>query len=172
MVEAIPVSKECLVLVITRVDNPEDFNDHYKKLAKNLSPEHIHLSEEDDVLDFLGGQTESPLKDFEESMKFALADSTMNIYYFNTLEEVASAARLIQHYETRSSLYKDPESRYYYLTLSSASDDPNDSVMDEIHSILSEYCRRLPNTYATQSLFNEHLKPLIRAGAVEEMSSY
>ena len=172
MVEAIPVSKECLVLVITRVDNPEDFNDHYKKLAKNLSPGHIHLSEEDDVLDFLGGQTESPLKDFEESMKFALADSTMNIYYFNTLEEVASAARLIQHYETRSSLYKDPESRYYYLTLSSASDDPNDSVMDEIHSILSEYCRRLPNTYATQSLFNEHLKPLIRAGAVEEMSSY
>ena len=29
MVEAIPVSKECLILVITRVDNPEDFREHY-----------------------------------------------------------------------------------------------------------------------------------------------
>ena len=34
MVEAIPVSKECLILVITRVDNPEDFREHYKKLPK------------------------------------------------------------------------------------------------------------------------------------------
>ena len=36
MVEAIPVSKECLILVITRVDNPEDFREHYKKLPKSL----------------------------------------------------------------------------------------------------------------------------------------
>ena len=132
----------------------------------------IHISEEDDLLDFLNGQTDSPLKDFEESMKFALADSTMNIYYFNTLEEVAAAARLIRNYETRSSLYKDPDSHYYYLILSSVSNDASDSVMEEIHSILAEYCRRLPNTYATKSLFNEHLKPLIQARAVEEMSQY
>ena len=140
--------------------------------TNDIPPEHIHISEEDDLLDFLNGQTDSPLKDFEESMKFALADSTMNIYYFNTLEEVAAAARLIRNYETRSSLYKDPDSHYYYLTLSSVSNDASDSVMEEIHSILAEYCRRLPNTYATKSLFNEHLKPLIQARAVEEMSQY
>lgn len=34
MVEAIPVSKECLILVITRVDNPEDFREHYKNCQK------------------------------------------------------------------------------------------------------------------------------------------
>nr|WP_294576232.1 adaptor protein MecA [uncultured Anaerostipes sp.] len=172
MVEAIPVSKECLVLVITRVDNPEDFHQHYKKLAKNISPEHIHISEDSDLLDFLNRPEDSPLKEFEESMKFALTDSSINIYYFNTLEEVAAAAKLIQFYDTRSSLYKDPESRYYYLTIDSLSDDPKDQTMDEIHSILSEYCRRLPNTYATKSLFNEHLKPLIQARAVEEMVQY
>lgn len=36
MVEAIPVSKECLILVITRVDNPEDFREHYKKTAEKV----------------------------------------------------------------------------------------------------------------------------------------
>ncbi|MFR8616340.1 MAG: hypothetical protein ACLVFD_00635 [Anaerostipes hadrus] len=36
MVEAIPVSKECLILVITRVDNPEDFREHYKNCRKSL----------------------------------------------------------------------------------------------------------------------------------------
>ena len=37
MVEAIPVSKECLILVITRVDNPEDFREHYKTAESLLA---------------------------------------------------------------------------------------------------------------------------------------
>ena len=43
MVEAIPVSKECLILVITRVDNPEDFREHYKKLPKSLLMKTFYL---------------------------------------------------------------------------------------------------------------------------------
>ena len=36
MVEAIPVSKECLILVITRVDNPEDFREHWLDSSREL----------------------------------------------------------------------------------------------------------------------------------------
>ena len=51
MVEAIPVSKECLILVITRVDNPEDFREHYKKLPKGLLGGSITDSDDDVWLD-------------------------------------------------------------------------------------------------------------------------
>jgi adapter protein MecA 1/2 len=44
--------------------------------------------------------------------------------------------------------------------------------MDEIHQLLSEYCKRLPNTYATKALFNEHLTTIIEKQAVEEMAAY
>ncbi|WP_253287924.1 adaptor protein MecA [Anaerostipes sp. MSJ-23] len=172
MVEAIPVSKECLILVITRVDNPEDFNEHYKKLAKNMPSDHISVGNEEDLLDLLNHQTDHPLKGTEDPMRLALADSSTNIYYFQTLEEVSAAAKMIRDYTTRSSLYKDPVNHCYYLTLSIETDDPKDNTMDMMHSVLSEYCRRLPNTYATKALFNEHLVPIIKTQAVEEMIDY
>lgn len=171
MVEAIPVSKDCLILVITRVDNPDDFHEHYKKLSKNVSPENIHITEGSDLLDFLGNSSDH-LKDLEDTMKFALLDSGLNIYCFHTLEDISDAAKLIKSYQTRSSLYKDPMNHCYYLTLSTLSDTNENTDMEEIHSILSEYCKRLPNTYATASLFNEHLKTIIQRNAVEEMAEY
>lgn len=171
MVEAIPVSKDCLILVITRVDNPDDFHEHYKKLSKNVSPENIHITEDSDLLDFLGNPSDH-LKDLEDTMKFALLDSGLNIYCFHTLEDISDAAKLIKSYQTRSSLYKDPMNHCYYLTLSTLSDTNQNTDMEEIHSILSEYCKRLPNTYATASLFNEHLKTIIQRNAVEEMAEY
>ena len=51
MVEAIPVSKECLILVITRVDNPEDFREHYKKLPKSLLAGQLAGADEDILSD-------------------------------------------------------------------------------------------------------------------------
>ena len=119
MVEAIPVSKECLILVITRVDNPEDFREHYKKLPKSLL-----------------------------------------------------AAKLLSDYNVASTLYKDPDNQCYYLSLTALDDSPNNDSMDEIHLVLSEYCKRLPNTYATKALFNEHLTTIIEKQAVEEMAAY
>ena len=132
MVEAIPVSKECLILVITRVDNPEDFREHYKKLPKSL----------------LAGQ-------------LAGAD-----------EDILSASKLLNKYSLSSTLYKDSENQCYYLSLTDLDDSPNSTVMDEIHQLLSEYCKRLPNTYATKALFNEHLTTIIEKQAVEEMAAY
>ncbi|MFR7385061.1 MAG: adaptor protein MecA [Anaerostipes sp.] len=63
-------------------------------------------------------------------------------------------------------LYKDPDNQCYYLSLTALDDSPNSEIMDEIHLILSEYCKRLPNTYATKALFNEHLTTIIEKQAV------
>ena len=172
MVEAIPVSKECLILVITRVDNPEDFQDHYKKLAKNVSPDHIHFADDSELLDILGDAVEHPMKDFEKSMKDALTDSNTSIYCFHSLEDISAAVKLIKDYDTQSSLYKDPMNHCYYLTLNILSETDENHRMDEIHSILSEYCKRLPNTYATKALFNEHLQTIIPKQAIEEKAEY
>lgn len=172
MVEAIPVSKECLILVITRVDDPEEFSSHYKKISKNVAPENIHIAPDSSLLDFLNGGSDSPLNEQEDSMNLALADPSMSIYCFRTLEDVAVAARLVKHHTTTSSLYKDPLNQSYYLTIHIPSDSGNSSEMEEIHSVLSEYCRRLPNTYATKALFNEHLNTIIKIRAIEEMAEY
>ena len=154
MVEAIPVSKECLILVITRVDNPEDFREHYKKLPKSLLAGQLAGADEDilsnlpDLLSDFGKSAFSA--DSGNDMKRVLADDGVGIF----------------------ALYKDSENQCYYLSLTDLDDSPNSTVMDEIHQLLSEYCKRLPNTYATKALFNEHLTTIIEKQAVEEMAAY
>ena len=75
-------------------------------------------------------------------------------------------------YNVASTLYKDPDNQCYYLSLTALDDSPNNDSMDEIHLVLSEYCKRLPNTYATKALFNEHLITIIEKQAIEEMAAY
>lgn len=176
MVEAIPVSKECLILVITRVDNPEDFREHYKKLPKGLLGGPMTDSDDDilaDLPDFLSGLGKSAMSsDISNDMKHALSDTGVGIFAFTSLDDIAFASKLLSDYNVSSTLYKDPDNQCYYLSLTALDDSPNSEIMDEIHLILSEYCKRLPNTYATKALFNEHLTTIIEKQAVEEMAAY
>lgn len=176
MVEAIPVSKECLILVITRVDNPEDFREHYKKLPKSLLAGQLAGADEDilsDLPDLLSGFGKSAFSaDSGNDMKHVLADDGIGIFAFTSLDDVAFASKLLNNYNLSSTLYKDSENQCYYLSLTDLDDSPNSTVMDEIHQLLSEYCKRLPNTYATKALFNEHLTTIIEKQAVEEMAAY
>lgn len=105
-------------------------------------------------------------------MKHALADTGVGIFAFTSLDDVAFAAKLLSDYNVASTLYKDPDNQCYYLSLTALDDSPNNDSMDEIHLVLSEYCKRLPNTYATKALFNEHLITIIEKQAIEEMAAY
>ena len=161
--------------MITRVDNPEDFHEHYKKLAKNIPTEHLSFSGDHDLpelADLFGDLSKSGNPEMEKHMKHALADTSVGIYCFGSLEDVADAAKLLKDYTVQSTLYKDTENRCYYLSLTSLDESPDSDMMDDIHRILSEYCKRLPNTYATKALFNEHLKTIIQKQAIEEMAEY
>ena len=110
--------------------------------------------------------------DSGNDMKRVLADDGVGIFAFTSLDDVAFASKLLNKYSLSSTLYKDSENQCYYLSLTDLDDSPNSTVMDEIHQLLSEYCKRLPNTYATKALFNEHLTTIIEKQAVEEMAAY
>ena len=165
-----------LILVITRVDNPEDFREHYKKLPKSLLAGQLAGADEDilsnlpDLLSDFGKSAFSA--DSGNDMKRVLADDGVGIFAFTSLDDVAFASKLLNKYSLSSTLYKDSENQCYYLSLTDLDDSPNSTVMDEIHQLLSEYCKRLPNTYATKALFNEHLTTIIEKQAVEEMAAY
>ena len=115
MVEAIPVSKECLILVITRVDNPEDFREHYKKLPKSLLAGQLAGADEDilsnlpDLLSDFGKSAFSA--DSGNDMKRVLADDGVGIFAFTSLDDVAFASKLLNKYSLSSTLYKDSENQ-------------------------------------------------------------
>ena len=151
-------------------------SEHYKKLPKSLLAGQLAGADEDilsnlpDLLSDFGKSTFSA--DSGNDMKRVLADDGVGIFAFTSLDDVAFASKLLNKYSLSSTLYKDSENQCYYLSLTDLDDSPNSTVMDEIHQLLSEYCKRLPNTYATKALFNEHLTTIIEKQAVEEMAAY
>ena len=49
MIEAIPVSPECLVLVITKVEDPDELDTRFSKFAPDQQAEDFSSNEEDDA---------------------------------------------------------------------------------------------------------------------------
>ena len=114
MVEAIPVSQECLILVVTKVEDADQFNDRYEKLVNSkISSGNMNLEDSDGVLNFLDDASDSDLSELADAMHLAIMDSNCDVYCFSSLEEVAYAAKLVISFPHESRLYKDTENNCY-----------------------------------------------------------
>lgn len=118
MVEAIPVSPESIILVITKVDNPEDTEEHLSKFFSNEIKEKF----KDSLLSHFE-DTELEIEDFEnihehlkEHNETSNSDAGQqedsllySIYAFNSLNDIIAVARMIApFYKGDSSIYKSP----------------------------------------------------------------
>lgn len=137
MIEAIPLNSECIVLVITKVEDPEELDTRFSKFAPSVHDEYEEedlgntldsmlqsLSEgADDVLDLfkkihdghlaeataetLNGAEKSKLKSPATAKQAAGIDLT-RIYGFESLNQVTRLAHILaQHYNGKNSLYKN-----------------------------------------------------------------
>ena len=159
MVEAIPVSQECLILVVTKVEDADQFNDRYEKLVNSkISSGNMNLEASD-----------SDLSELADAMHLAIMDSNCDVYCFSSLEEVAYAAKLVISFPHESRLYKDTENNCYYLCLSA---EDNKYDFTKVRSRLSEYSKRIPNTYATKALFDEHFQTILSEDAIRQIAEF
>ena len=64
MIEAIPISGESVVLIITKVEDPEELDTRFSKFSpyKNSTPDALHFDGADNIIDFFQ-------KLYEETMK-------------------------------------------------------------------------------------------------------
>lgn len=170
MVEAIPKSKECLILIITKVDADKNSTKHNDKLGGLLHAATGKLisGNPDEFLDMLGQlPAESFLSETENETAVSSSDTSSYVFSFDSLEDVGHIARLIKDYPHESELYKDDVDGQYYLWLSS---EDNTYDFKPILNILNEYSGLVPHTYATNALFREHLKIILAKNAIELMS--
>ena len=126
MVEAIPLSPESIILVITKVDDPEETEEHLSKFfSKELKDKFKDsiLSHLDDIeidlndIEQIGEHLQSNNNSSTESTSDD--DSLLySIYSFDTLSDIISVAGMIApSYNGDSSVYKSPFNNRYYLSL-------------------------------------------------------
>jgi len=195
MIEAIPLNSECIVLVITKVEDPEELDTRFSKFAPSVHDEYEEddlgstldnmlqsLSEgADDVLDLFKKIHNNHLADTSadtlngadrtklQSAKQAADIELTRIYRFESLNQVTRLAHiLIQHYNGKNSLYKNEKTSGYLLVVSQSDHTPEE--FNKICNMLSEYGTPEKIASASEAYMEEHFEPVIKDKAVQTLS--
>jgi len=182
MIEAIPLNAECIVLIITKVDDPEELDTRFSRFAPSVTEDTENVNEyedsaADEVMDlFRRLQTDQQTAVSEQLSSAGDADngSTQSgwtrIFQFDSLTQVMETASVISgHYIGKSSLYKDGGSNRYLLMLTQG-DDTRESF-DRICNVVSEYGILDRSLSAGGTFLAEHFEALIQENAVQSLGS-
>ena len=196
VIEAIPVSSECIVLIVTKVEDPEELDTRFAKFSPstvssdneayegNPSPKNP-LRSAADILDLfkkiseeiIGTEAEPEKSDLESSVKAPAEESKtsqpvemVKIFLFHRLEDVCKYSEVIHtRYQASNTLYKDPKDGFYYLTLSKGKSSPE--LFNKICNIATEYGEYIPTTAASVAYFNEHYNVILKNKAIQKLAN-
>lgn len=171
MVEAIPVSPENIVLLITKVEEGDEHGEHLSKLfSKEVRENLLDAYDDIDLDEFESISSESAETTLNTSDKENSEDLFYNIYVFDNLRDIITVAELIAPiYKGDSSVYKSPLNDKYYLSLCMEVSDP--LMLNKICGILTEHGTVETATYAKDLFYIEHFEEIIDNHAIEKLST-
>ncbi len=194
MIEAIPVSTECLILVITKVEDPDELDTRFSKFSSfnvNENPERTESDEDsyaDEIINCFDQMDDDINEDILDSSKEdALEEpklpenegsakpgvhvpaNLVKIYSFGSLQEVTQLAYImVGTYNGINTLYKNPADSVYYLVVSITDHTPEE--FNKVCNIISEYGKSERSTYASSSFYEEHYEVIVRNHALQILS--
>ena len=134
MIEAVPLSADCIVLIVTKVEDPEELDTRFSKFAPLLRDESESTLDwgsairegADEILDlFKKYREDRQKKEAQTGTAKESAEHTPNVtklYRFRQLDNLIDAAHVLDHfYNGYNTLYKNPDNGEYLLTLSQSS---------------------------------------------------
>ncbi len=191
MIEAIPLNSECIVLIITKVEDPDELDTRFSKFAPS-----VHDSEEDfeevlenfsegadDVLDLFRkihegkfaealektSSSEAAAKKTEDKQKNAAPQELTRIFSFDSIHTVTRISHvLVTCYDESNSLYKNDAAHRYVLVISKGKHSPVE--FNKVCNILSEYGKAEKYVSASEAYLEEHFNPIIKENALQSLS--
>jgi adapter protein MecA 1/2 len=144
MIEAIPISLESVVIVVTKMDEEQN-NRTFEKMDKNKRV-----------------KRDTVFKDY--------SDSHLTIFEFNTLNDVVLAANILHGRFTGISMLIKKDGKYFLvLRNSSQLDEITDS---ELETAICEYGRKRQINVISFEYFIEHGDILINDPAIDIINEY
>ncbi len=181
MIEAIPSSADSIVLIITKVEDPEELDTRFSKFAPSSGGETDFqknppgkLEGADALIDLLDKVKEKMTPQDNESSSdeksTASGRPALRLFSFSTLDNVQKAAGLLSNmYSGSNTLYKDEGENVYILALSQSGH--TDLDFNRICNMLSEYGSLEKTSGAALAFLEEHCKTILAADAVRTLAS-
>lgn len=191
MIEAIPASSGSIVLIITKVEDPDELDTRFSKFAPSPEGENSGTNYEaldklegaDTFLNLLGkvkekmdaakketvSEKESEKETAPEPEK-SNAPKTLRLFSFSTMDQVLQASRFLSSiYCGSNTLYKDNSENIFILAMTQSEHSVND--FNRICNMLTEYGTMEKTSAAALAFLEEHCEILISANAVQQLSS-
>ncbi len=192
MVEAIPLSNESVMLVITKIEDPEELDTRFSKFSQSADDSSDGmfggltselLEGADGILDFLRKDmlglpqtdiSETPADVIDEIIAEAEAEEEKptvqtRIFRFRNLDQITDASHILGHvYSGRNTLYKRPATGQYYLVISD--EDTDALVFSRVCNVLAEYSEKIKQEAASEAYYKEHYEVIVRDQALQKLA--
>lgn len=186
MIEAIPLNAECIVLIITKVEDPEELDTRFSKFAPSVHDDDTEDHEDimdafadsaDEMLDMLrkmGGQGKSNSLSAAEAgpsaKKTVSVPRTNRMFAFDSLYDVVRLSHITApFYHGFNSLYKNESDGSYLLLINPSKLSAAD--FNKLCNICSEYGSPQHFSSAVESYLEEHCDPIIKEKAIQSLAS-
>lgn len=178
MIEAIPSSSDSIVLIITKVEDPEELDTRFSKFApspfddtdtaRKSLPDKLEGAE--DFLQLLNKVKEAVA---EMPGKLVRTESSVGtairLFSFGSLDRVLDAAHLLSPmYHGVNTLYKDPSDGFFVLALTQSSHTKSD--FSKICNMLTEYGILEKSTPASLAYLEEHCETIYTQTAIQHLA--
>ena len=192
MIEAIPLSGEAIVLIITKVEDPEELDTRFSKFAPSVREEMTDPSGyqqekgagADDIIDLFkkirqqaaaaveaAAQAQNVIQNetAPKEVQITIQVDLTKMYSFDDLSGAIRAAHVLKGvYHGENCLYKSLENGTFYLVMKKSDHTPEQ--FNKICNILSEYADTQEYTPAIESFIREHSELLIPQLALEKLA--
>jgi len=163
MVEAIPNKDQGIVLVITKVDDPEEVDARFARFSPIPAGTRNPLEE---LLSMINEGLPGMLNPQQLAES---SDCLRKSFIFDSLDAATDAVKtLAGDFRGKSSLYKNPATKKYHLYIDDIGTDP--VLYASTCNVLSEYCRVACHNKTGTSYLDEHYELIIKDNAIQALS--
>lgn len=177
MIEAVPLNADCIVLIITKVEDPEELDTRFSRFAPSVHEASIQDEQEDDtstdeVMDLFHKIQDRTTADPENTTEQEASSRDIpliRLFRFSSMQPILALAHGLQiAFPGKSSLYKDSKSGHYLLLLSHIPEDI--TLYNKFCNRISEYGTLLRVLPTTESYLAEHCEIIIINDALNQLA--
>lgn len=174
MIEAIPLNQDCIVLIITKVEDPEELDTRFSRFAPDLEDavaEEMSQKAPEVPLDLFHQAAEAKEAKQETATDSAPANAPApRVFSFPSIEGILDVSKLINSdYLGKSFLYKSASENTYLLQVFPDPECPGD--FDRVCNLLSEYGSYCRSKKYDLAFLSEHCELLLGEYALARLGS-
>ena len=180
MIEAIPVDADCLVLVVTKVEDSEELDSRFSNFTpfaeKEALPEKMPIPAlADEILNYFSqfkdllNKKADELSKASETTESPTPDILTKAYTFDSLQAISRFAAVVApRYHGVAELFRNPADETYYLLLRMTGHTAED--FNKLCNIASEYGRSTAAGNASLLYYKEHFTPVGDADILDTLA--